>query len=59
MKNMYEYVNVRVPSVVKDDIDFMYKEIEKTGIKIRKADLYRESVKYFKNKELYRNLINK
>ncbi|MFS1564223.1 MAG: hypothetical protein ACL7AX_12525 [Candidatus Arsenophonus phytopathogenicus] len=59
MKNMYEYVNVRVPSVVKDDVDFMYKEIEKTGMKIRKADLYREAIKFFKNKELYKDLITK
>ncbi|HGJ5863814.1 MULTISPECIES: hypothetical protein [Arsenophonus] len=59
MKNMYEYVNVRVPSVVKDDIDFMYKEIEKTGIKIRKADLYREAIKSFKDQNLYKKLINK
>lgn len=58
MKKMYEYVNVSVPSIVKDDVDFIYKEIEKTGIKIRKADIYREAIKIFKNEELYKNLID-
>ncbi|WP_016858198.1 hypothetical protein [Candidatus Williamhamiltonella defendens] len=58
MKQMYKYVNVRVPTVVKDDVDFMTKEIEKEGIKLRKADIYREAIKYFKSKELYKNLID-
>lgn len=59
MKQMYKYVNVRVPSVVKDDVDFMTEEIEKEGIKVRKSDIYREAIKYFKNKKLYKNLIDK
>lgn len=57
MKKMYEYVNVQVPRVAKDDVDFMYQEIEKSGIKIRKADIYREAIKLYKDSNEYKNLI--
>lgn len=57
MKHMYEYVNVRVPSIVKDDVEIMYRELEKSGIKVRKADIYREAIKAFKDSGKFNDLV--